>query len=162
MNITNMGLFGVRLIEPDVYVDERGSFRKTFHLDTFHKFGMGIFFAESFCSTNKKDVIRGMHMQDTEKVVYVTSGKVLDVVLDPDTGRCVTTQLSAENGKVMYIPKQYAHGFLSLEDNTTMVYLQTRMYDATRETGIRYDSFGFKWPVKKPIVSQRDMQLPRR
>lgn len=168
MKIIPTKLSGVFVIEPVSFQDERGSFVKTFNKDLFEKFGLETDFKESFCSVSKKDTIRGMHFhhppKEHAKLVYVTRGSLLDVVLDlrknsPTYGKCVTVHLTEENKSMIYISPGFAHGFLSLEDDTTTVYLQTGVYSQEHDDGIHFDSFGMEWQVKNPIVSKRDQSF---
>ena len=144
--------------------DERGLFVKTFHADWLSSEGISLSFRESYYSQSHKQVIRGMHFQapphDHEKLVYVTSGEILDVILDlrtaePTYGQCFTIRLS-EFGSSVLIPKGCAHGFLTLSDSATVVYNVTTEYNPQADQGIRWDSFGFSWPVTTPILSARD------
>ncbi len=98
---------------------------------------------------------------DHEKLIYVPVGSIFDVILDirtgsPTYGQYVTQKLSAENGYMFYIPKGCAHGFLSLEDNTNVTYMQTSIYAGDHDEGILYDSFGLDWNVPSPKISKRD------
>ena len=165
MKVTPTKLDGVFIVETDSFEDERGVFIKIFHLDFFKKNNLDSDFKESFYSISKKNVIRGMHFhlppKDHAKLVYVTSGSILDVVLDlrkksPTYGNFIEIELSQKNRKMIYIPPGCAHGFLSLEDNSCTVYLQTDMYSPEHDSGIRLDSFGMSWGIKKPIISKRD------
>ncbi|MDD4295214.1 MAG: dTDP-4-dehydrorhamnose 3,5-epimerase [Candidatus Omnitrophica bacterium] len=153
----------VLLVENKVFKDARGDFVKLFNSDVFSKLGMEI--KESYYSVSMKDVIRGMHFQlppcDHVKLVSVLEGSVLDVILDlrknsSTYGKYVTIELSANHPGSLYIPKGCAHGFLSLEDNTKMIYYVSTVYAQKLDFGIVYDSFGFQWPVENPIVSERD------
>jgi len=110
-----------------------------------------------------------MHFQipphQLTKIVSVSSGAIEDVVLDirknsNTFGKFFVYRLEAKNGIVLYIPPGFANGFLSLEDNTIVNYLQTSCYNKAHDMGIRYDSFGFEWPVKNPIISERDKSFP--
>ncbi len=115
-------------------------------------------FKECFYSVSKRGVIRGMHLQKgTSKVIFVMRGTALDVVVDKD-GNYTERILYPESGPIT-IPEDYYHGFLALEDNTTMMYLQSELYDPAKERGIRYDSFDFNWPIENPILSERDRNL---
>ena len=164
-----MEISGLFLIKPKKFEDERGKFVKTFHLDTLKKNGLNGDFVESYYSISKKNVLRGMHFQtppyDHEKLVYVPYGSVLDVIVDirkgsPTYGVCVSQVLSASNGQIFYIPKGCAHGFLSLEDNSNVTYMQTTMHAPNNDGGINYDSFGFNWNADDAIISERDQALP--
>lgn len=169
MKTTPTQLPGVIIIEPQVFSDARGSFIKPFHKQTFKELGFEHDFQENFYSLSKKNVIRGMHFQtppqDHAKLIYVPRGEILDVIVDlrngsPTYGQHASVILSAENHKMVYIPKGCAHGFLSLQDDSCTTYLQSTMRSAEHEGGIRYDSFGFDWGVSNPITSERDTQFP--
>ncbi len=169
MKITETKINGVYSIEADNFHDDRGSFIKTFHKETFLQNALDTDFQESFYSISKKGVIRGMHFQippaDHSKLIYVPSGRIIDVVLDirkesPTYGEYVSIELSAENHNMVYIPVGCAHGFISLEDNSVTVYLQSTMRSAEHEAGILFNSFGMDWNVEKPILSKRDQVFP--
>ena len=148
--------------------DQRGSFTKTFHNDAFELQGLENNFRESFFSQNKKNVIRGMHFQsppyDHAKLVYCTSGTILDVILDlrknsHTFGKSVAIEISSNNHKGLYMPRGVAHGFACLTE-ATMVYLTTTVHNPEADRGVRWDSFGFEWPVTKAIMSERDQAFP--
>jgi dTDP-4-dehydrorhamnose 3,5-epimerase len=157
---------GLYLVKPNIFGDERGKFVKTFHHETFQKEGLEVGFVESYYSISQKHVLRGLHFQtppeEHVKLVYVPHGAIVDVVVDirkgsPTYGEYVSQALNAENGYMFYIPKGCAHGFLSLEDNTNVTYMQTTMYAPNSDGGLRYNSFGFDWGVENPITSERDL-----
>ena len=165
MKFVKTDLKGIYIIEPKVFEDNRGQFVKIFHKQTFRGKGLSCDFKESFYSTSRKDVIRGMHFQvppqDHAKLVYVTSGRILDVVLDirknsPTYGKYVPVELSDVNKKSIYIPVGFAHGFCVLSEEATVVYMQTTMHSPEHDAGIRWDSFGMEWGIKNPILSERD------
>lgn len=169
MKITETLLAGVYIIEPDVFHDERGDFVKLFQKETFLDSKLECDFIESYYSISKKNVIRGMHFQtppaDHTKLVYVTSGKIMDVVVDiragsPSYGTYASTELSSENHKLLYIPSGFAHGFRSLQKNSCVVYSQTSKHALENDKGINIYSFGMDWGIKKPIVSARDQAFP--
>ncbi|MCG2724823.1 MAG: dTDP-4-dehydrorhamnose 3,5-epimerase [Elusimicrobia bacterium] len=155
-------------ISPIKHKDSRGSFIKVFNSEIFTAHGFDTDFKENYFSISQKSVVRGMHFQlppkDYSKLVYVSKGEILDVVLDirkssGGYGKFITNNLSAENGKTLYIPKGCAHGFLSLDNDTIVTYLQTEVYSKEFDSGIRWDSFGMKWGLDNPIVSKRDVAL---
>lgn len=165
MKISSTKLSGVFVIETDIFHDDRGIFVKVFHSDIFKENDLNVDFKESFYSISHKNVIRGMHFhlppKEHAKLVYVTSGSILDVILDlrknsPTYGQFSCEKLSQENHKMVYIPVGCAHGFLSLEDNSCTVYLQTTTYSQEYDAGIKIDSFGMDWGIASPIVSGRD------
>lgn len=160
----------LKIIEPDIFMDERGEFIKSFLQSAYLRNSLGAGFVESYYSISKKNVIRGMHFQtppaDHIKLVYVTQGKILDVVLDirkgsPNYGKYFRLELSADNHKAIYIPSGFAHGFLALEDNSCVIYSQTSEYSAENDRGVKFDSFGLDWGIDKHIVSKRDCGFPR-
>ena len=166
MKILETKLGGVYSIEADNFHDERGSFIKTFHKDTFLQNNFNTVFEESFYSISKKNVIRGMHFQippaHHSKLVYVANGAIIDVILDirkesPTYGQHISVALSANNHMMIYIPVGFAHGFMSLIDDSCTVYLQSTMRSAEHESGILFDSFGMDWNTKETIVSKRDL-----
>lgn len=150
--------------------DIRGSFIKTFHYDNFLLNGLQTSFKESYYSTSYKDVIRGMHFQtpphEHEKLVYVTNGKILDVILDLRVKsstylQYITVEL-VEKSSSIYIPKGCAHGFLTLSEEATVVYNVSTVYNPEFDAGVRWDSFGFDWlDVGLPIISPRDRSFDK-
>lgn len=168
-NLQDTTIPGVYEIDFFHISDSRGSFVKTLHKGMLEKNGLESDFAESFYSLNNKGVIRGMHFQtppdDHAKIVYCTQGKLMDVILDirknsPTYGKYINIELSADNFKGVYLPKGTAHGFCTLEDNTCMTYLTTTVHSPTNDGGIAYNSFGYEWPVKDAVHSERDLQFP--
>ncbi|MDR2906529.1 MAG: dTDP-4-dehydrorhamnose 3,5-epimerase [Bacteroidales bacterium] len=160
---------GLLIIKPSSMCDDRGCFDKFFNFDSFEKNNLQTDFKEFYFSNSKKDVIRGMHFQvpphDHTKIVSVSHGAIQDVVLDiqrnsPTFGRFFSCKLDTKEEKALYIPSGFAHGFLALEDNTIVNYLQTSCYSQTHDAGIRYDSFGMEWAIESPILSERDKSFP--
>ncbi len=105
-----------------------------------------------------------MHFQipphDHYKLVYVTKGKILDVILDirstsPSFGMSISFELN-EAGDSVLIPKGCAHGFMALSDEATVVYNVSSVYNSEADKGIKWNSFGFDWPVVEPVISDRD------
>ena len=169
MEFVKTKIEGLMIIKPRIFEDDRGKFVKTFHLDTLKEQGLAGDFKEGYYSKSQKDVLRGMHFQtpthEHEKLVYVPKGAILDVVLDirkdsPTYGTCVSQQLDEHNGYIFYIPKGCAHGFLSLEDNTNVTYMQTSMYAPNNDGGINPQSLGFNWGTDDLIISDRDLTFP--
>lgn len=156
---------GAFVIENKQFKDNRGVFVKTFHENIFRSHGLETNFQESFYSVSKNNVLRGMHFQlppqDHSKLIYVVNGKILDVALDvrktsKTFGRFVAVELSVDNGMSLYLAKGFAHGYMTLSENATVVYMTTTVHSPEHDTGIRWDSFGFDWGSKTPIVSDRD------
>ena len=169
MNIIPTKLSGVFIIETNLFQDERGSFVKTLNRDLYQEKNLPSDFSESFYSISKKNVIRVMHFQtppkDNCKLVFVSAGSILDVVLDirkgsPTFGQYETFELSSANHKMIYISPGFAHGFLAKEDNTCTNYMTTSTYSKENDKGIKPDSFGMEWNVENPIISSRDLSFP--
>lgn len=152
-----------------LFKDHRGSFSKIYSQEIYKKMGLDIPVAEVFFSNSNKNVIRGMHFQepphDQAKIVSCLSGKILDVVLDlrkssPSYGRSVGIELSGENGTTVFIPRGCAHGFYAYEDNSVVCYVVETNHNKDADLGVLWDSFGFEWPSRDAILSDRDLQLP--
>ncbi len=164
-------LKGAYLISSFHAGDNRGGFTKSFEKDIFMDSGITFSLNETFASLSMKNVIRGLHFQTHNpqaKLVSVVAGKVWDVIVDlrpdsPTYKKWVAHELSAENHLSFYIPRGFAHGFASLEDNTVMLYQCDGKYDAETDTGIRFDDseIGINWPIDEmeAIHSARDMKL---
>ena len=169
MEVENTYLSGLKLIHLNKFLDNRGIFLKVFNEDLFLKNNLEINFKESYFSISNKNVIRGMHFQippcEHTKLVYLNHGKVLDVVLDirkssPTYEHYFSIELNLKQPVLIYIPVGCAHGFLSLEDNSMVTYLQTSCYNSKCDKGIKYDSFNMDWGIDTPILSERDLQFP--
>jgi dTDP-4-dehydrorhamnose 3,5-epimerase len=161
------GCFRLRL-KP--YTDARGRFVKTFQVSAFRQHGLAADFREDFYTVSGPGVLRGMHFQvppaDLTKTVGCLAGAVLDAVLDlragsPAYGRHETLRLDADRPELIYIPPGVAHGFLVLEAPAVLCYRQTSEYAPDADRGVRWDSCGIDWGVTAPVVSNRDLALPR-
>jgi dTDP-4-dehydrorhamnose 3,5-epimerase len=168
MNVTDTGLSEVALITPFVFSDARGSFVKPFNRDQYLELGLAARFDETFYSISNRNVLRGFHLQlpphDSEKLVWVSDGAILDVVLDlrtasPTYGRTFSAELSAANFKAMYIPKGVAHAFYVLGESATVIYQVGKCFVPAADSGILWNSAGFDWPCAAPIVSDKDRML---
>ena len=167
MKLINTGFDGLFAIENFFQEDNRGSFTKVFSNDLYEH--VGIYFSpkEIFYSISHKDVIRGMHFQippaDHAKLVYITSGSIIDVVLDirktsKTFGKYFSIQLEA-NKNALYIPSGFAHGFKSLENDSIVVYNQTSCHSKEHDAGMLWNSFNFNWQIENPIISTRDQSF---
>jgi len=162
-------LEGVLIVEQRVYTDLRGSFMKSFSHHLFTSHGLECDFKESYHTQSTKGVIRGMHFQtpphDHAKLIAVVQGTILDVILDlrcasPTYGRYIAVELSHESGRSLYIARGFAHGFCTLSGTAITSYMVTSEYAPDHDVGIYYDSFGFRWPVSDPVLSERDKEHP--
>lgn len=163
-------LKGAFLIENFFVGDNRGGFTKNFEKDIFIDAGIEFQLNETFVSVSMKNVIRGLHFQlhdPQAKLVSVIAGSVWDVIVDlrPDSQtfkQWRAHELSAENHLSFFVPRGFAHGFVSLEDGTVVLYQCDGKYDSETDTGIRFDDpqIGINWPIDdKTIHSERDLHL---
>lgn len=169
MTVLNTEIPAVKIIEQFRAEDHRGIFIKTFHHEQLANAGIDFQLKESFYSVSHQHVLRGMHFHappsDHAKIVFCTQGSILDVALDirmhsPTYGKAVACELSHENHRALYIPKGFAHGFLTLSQQATTFYLVDGVYDAKADGGVLFNSFNFNWPLQQtPIMSDRDLQF---
>ena len=168
-NFEMLPIQGLRLYHPKVASDMRGAFVKTYHRPSFANEGFDFDAQEEFYSTSARGVIRGMHFQIPNhaqaKEVTCLRGSILDVVLDlrldsPTYGQHWSIELSAKKPAVLHIPVGFAHGFLSLEDDSLVHYRCSTPHSPDHDCGIRWNSFGFVWPVANPVLSERDRAFP--
>jgi dTDP-4-dehydrorhamnose 3,5-epimerase len=167
---------GILVIEPKAFHDSRGFFMECYNLDDFVKNGFGEPFVQDNHSQSKKGVLRGLHYQlhpsPMGKLVRCIKGKIFDVGVDirkgsPTFGKWFGDILSGENVKMIYFPPGFAHGFLSLEDDTHVYYKCTGLYSKENERAIIWNDpdVGIKWPQDevggKVILSDRDQAHPR-
>lgn len=164
-------LEGAYLIDNFFVGDNRGGFTKYFEKDIYRTAGIKFSLNETFASVSEKNVIRGLHFQINNpqaKLVSVVKGKVWDVIVDLRISsetykKWIGIELSDANHKALYVPRGFAHGFLSLEDETVMLYQCDGAYDKETDTGIVFndEEIGIKWPIdlEKTIHSTRDMNL---
>jgi len=169
VRIEETDLPGLYIVHNKAFYDERGAFVKTFNEETFKHLGLVSEFRESFYSVSKKGVIRGMHFQLPPaahvKLVYVIHGKIVDVVADirknsPTYGQYKAIELSSDAPCSLYIPIGFAHGFETISEDAIVVYMTTTVHNPKYDSGIRWDSFGYKWSTKMPIISRRDQKHP--
>jgi len=170
MNIQDTQIDGLFVFTPTKYIDARGYFRETFNLQLFRGLiGKEIDFVQDNESVSKRNVLRGLHFQAPPyaqgKLVHVVQGAVWDVAVDlRSQSRSYlhwhAELLSAENGKLFWIPEGFAHGFLSIEENTRFVYKCSNYYNPASEQTLLWNDpvLGIEWNVTNPIVSPKDEQ----
>ena len=171
------GINGLVIIEPTVYEDERGFFMEFYNKKAFEEIDLNVEFVQDNHSKSKKGVLRGLHFQTKHpqgKLVRVTKGSVWDVAVDlrlesPTFSQWKGVYISEENKKMFYIPSGFAHGFITLEDDTEFMYKCTNFYYPEYDSGIRFDDVQIEinWPfeqygIKKDeiILSEKDSKLP--
>jgi dTDP-4-dehydrorhamnose 3,5-epimerase len=168
MKFKELHLMGCYQIIAEPFHDQRGSFTKIYHQEMFDLIGLDLDIAEQYYTVSNKGILRGMHFQvpphDHTKLVTCLSGRVLDIILDlrstsPTFGQFDSLILDSKAGNALYLPCGIAHGFLSLEDNSGLYYSTTTTHHPECDEGIRWNSFGFDWPINSPIISDRDYNL---
>ncbi|TES97804.1 dTDP-4-dehydrorhamnose 3,5-epimerase [Patescibacteria group bacterium] len=160
----------VYVIEPEVFGDQRGFFMETYNKEEFKKHGVNVDFVQDNHSKSKKGVLRGLHFQEKYpqgKLVRVIKGKVYDVAVDlrkssKTFGKWFGIELSAENKKMFWVPGGFAHGFVTLEDDTEFVYKCDQFYHPEDEGGLIWNDPGLKidWPIENPTLSEKDQDFP--
>lgn len=168
---TSLEIPDVILIETRRYGDDRGFFMETFRQAEFAANGISGPFVQDNCSHSAQGVMRGLHYQIPPyaqgKLLVAVQGEIFDVAVDirqgsPTYGQWVGAVLSARNGRMLYIPPGFAHGFCVLSESATLTYKVTDVYMSEYEQGIMWNDpiIGINWPVLDPILSARDKQLP--
>ena len=167
MEIIKSEIPDVLIIKPDVFQDERGYFFESFNEEKFRSYGIDARFMQDNESKSQKGVLRGLHFQKSPnaqgKLVRVMKGAVLDVAVDlrresPYFGKWVSIVLSESNKWMYWIPEGFAHGFLTLEDNTVFFYKCTQLYHKESEGSIRWNDpdLNIDWGNDIPILSEKD------
>jgi dTDP-4-dehydrorhamnose 3,5-epimerase len=172
MKFTETPLKGAYVIELEKRGDERGFFARFFCEREFQDHGLNHHVVQiNNSSSRDRGTLRGMHYQlapkAEDKIVRCLRGSFLDVIIDlrpdsPTFSQHFAIQLTGENRTTLYVPKGFAHGFLTLEDNTEAFYLVTEFYAPDRERGLRYNDpkFGIQWPFEPVVISDKDRQHP--
>ncbi len=161
MKKLNTKFKGLFVVKSKVFFDKRGFFRETFKSKLIRKklvFGCS--------SKSKKNVLRGLHLQNKRsqgKFVTVLKGEIFDVAVDlrknsKTFGKYFSIYLSEKNGKSVFLPQGFAHGFLGVQKENIIYYLCTNYRSAIHEHGIKWNDkdLKIKWPIKKPIISKKD------
>lgn len=169
MKFTELKTKGAFLIELTKHCDERGFFARSFCKDTFNEMGLCSEFVQCNVSFNAQaKTLRGMHFQIKDKsevkLIRCTRGAIYDVIVDlrpesPTFKQWVGVELSEQNSKILYVPEHFAHGFITLCDNTELFYQMSVNFCPGSARGIRYDDPAFKieWPFDPEIISDKDL-----
>lgn len=171
MKVTSLEMAGLVLVELDVFRDTRGFFTERFHLERFRSYGLPTNIAQLNHSRSAPRVVRGMHYQHDPmqgKLVGATRGRIWDVVIDiransQTFGSHFAVELSDDNGKLLWIPAGFAHGFCVLGDEPAdLLYQVDALYNPKTEGGIAWNDpqLGISWPVQGLQCSPRDAQQP--
>ena len=168
IRFTECRLPGCFVLEFPNFRDDRGFFVKSFQRSAFEQRGLEFDFRETFYTESREGVLRGMHFQvppaDHAKLVYCIAGAIQDIALDlrrgsPTFGEYEAFELSAELNNAVYLPRGMAHGFYARSTPSLVMYHVTSEHSPAHDSGVRWDSFGAKWPVGVPITSVRDEGL---
>lgn len=172
--IRSLGLKGLLEIIPERFGDERGFFSETYNSNQFKQAGIDLVFVQDNLSHSaKKGVLRGLHYQippkAQDKLVRVSRGAILDVAVDirrnsATFGKWVSHVVSADNWNQILVPKGFAHGFVTLEENTEVAYKVTAHYSPEHDRAIRFDDqkINIQWPAigVDLILSDKDRTAP--
>lgn len=169
MKVSKLELDGVRLFVPSIIKDRRGSFTEKLNINHFNDFNI----KQINQSVSDKNVFRGFHFQkkpkEQAKYVWVESGAILDIVINiqpdsPDYKKYLIVELTDSNNHHLLVPKGFAHGFISLFDNSKVCYAVDNFYSMEYDSGINFmdESLQIDWPINTDslIVSDKDKHLP--
>jgi dTDP-4-dehydrorhamnose 3,5-epimerase len=165
-------LAGAWVIDPSPHQDERGRFTRAWCAREFEEHGIRFTPVQANVAFSRcRGTIRGMHFQVAPaleaKLVRCTRGAMFDVALDlrpgsPSYGKWWGEELTAENGRMLFVPELCAHGYQTLEDDTEMHYMTSAFYAPASATGVRFDdpAFSIAWPLPVTMVSEQDLGWP--
>jgi dTDP-4-dehydrorhamnose 3,5-epimerase len=167
MEIIQAEIPGLLIIKPDIHTDDRGYFLESYNKKTLARLGFEADFMQDNESFSRKGVLRGLHFQippyEQGKLVRVVSGAALDVAVDLRKnsvffGKWISITLTSENKLMFWMPPGFAHGFLSLQDNTLFSYKCTNAYNREAEKSLRWDDpdLIIDWGISKPVITPKD------
>lgn len=166
MWVTELGLKGLKRIEPRCFTDSRGSFLETYNAPRYRDAGIDVTFVQDNHSRSTRGTLRGLHYRTNPgqaKLVWVASGRIFDVAVDirpnsPTFGRWEGHYLDDESRAQLFIPIGFAHGFCVVSEAADVLYKVSTTYDAAKEGAIRFDDpeIAVAWPIDNPIISARD------
>ncbi|WP_415391624.1 dTDP-4-dehydrorhamnose 3,5-epimerase [Paracoccus sp. SJTW-4] len=171
MRIEESGLPGVLVLTPVRFGDHRGFFSESWNRRTLEQAGVHLpeFVQDNHSLSARAGTLRGLHYQAPPhaqgKLVRCGRGRLYDVAVDARRGsahygRWIGVELSFENGRQLWIPPGFLHGFVTREDDTEIVYKCTAHYDAASDGAVRWDSLGIDWGVEAPVLSDKDAAAP--
>lgn len=172
MGIKKFDIEGLALITPKVFGDNRGFFMESYSFEKFKELGIDtVFIQDNHSLSEKKGTLRGLHFQTNPKaqtkLLRCTRGKIIDVAVDlrknsPTYKKYIAVELSEDNKKMLYIPKGFAHGFVTLTDNVEVQYKVDEYYSADCDRSIKYNDpeINVNWNCENPILSQKDLNAP--
>ena len=171
MHLIETALPGIRIVETDIFGDERGFFLETWQAERYAALGLPDRFVQDNLSRSARGVLRGLHLQHPRaqgKLVYVIEGEIFDVAVDvrvgsPHFGRSVGVMLSAANHRQLWVPPGFAHGFCVASDYALVAYKCTTLYQPGNELGVLWNDpdLAVAWPLTDVTVSPRDQRFAR-
>ena len=172
MRFVETELSGAFVVEADLLEDERGYFTRAFDASLFEQHGMNPVIAQSNLSYNvRRGTMRGLHYQlppvTETKFIRCIRGAIYDVIVDmrpdsPTYRRHIGVELTADNARALYVPGMFAHAYLTLRDDTSVIYEVGEYYTPGHERGLRYDdpALGIEWPIEVEVISEKDRSWP--
>lgn len=172
MELINTEIAEVKIVKPLVFGDNRGWFYESYSYEKLKHLGINTQFVQDNRSySSEKGTLRGIHFQKSPmaqtKLITCTRGRILDVAVDlrkgsPSYLKWVSVELSEENKLMLYIPKGFGHGFVTLTDNVEVLYKVDEYYSKENDRSIKFDDeeIGVNWGVQNPILSQKDLTAP--
>jgi len=171
MEVRDTPIEGLKIVQPKVWGDARGHFFESYSEAAFKAAGLPTDFVQDNQSLSAKGILRGLHFQKPPyaqgKLVRVIKGAVLDVVVDlrsssPTYGQHFAMELNEDNKTMFWIPPGFAHGFLTLADDTIFVYKVTGLYNKESEGGLLWNdpALGINWGIENPLLSDKDRIQP--
>ena len=172
MRFTETNIVGAWVIDANPHEDDRGRFMRAWCRREFAEHGIDFVPVQANMGLSiRKGTLRGMHFQEVPaleaKLVRCTKGTIFDVVLDirlgsPSYGEWYGTELSAENGRMLYLPEHCAHGYQTLVEYTEIYYMASEFYTPSSARGVRFDdpAFRIQWPLVATVVSEQDRNWP--
>jgi len=171
MKVSETELEGVLLIEPRVFSDSRGHFLEAYQETRYAAAGIQGPFVQDNLVMSARHVLRGLHLQNPHgqgKLVQALEGEIFDAAVDArwgssSFGKWFGAILSAANHRQIYVPPEFAHGYVVLSDGALVSYKTTDFYTPDAETAVAWDDpdIGIDWPVADPVLSERDAAAPR-
>lgn len=172
MELINTEIAEIKIVKPLVFGDNRGWFYESYSYEKLKQLGIDTQFIQDNRSySSEKGTLRGIHFQKSPmaqtKLITCTRGRILDVAVDLRKGsptylKWVSVELSEENKLMLYIPKGFGHGFVTLTDNVEVLYKVDEYYSKENDRSIKFDDkeIGVNWGVQNPILSQKDLTAP--
>ncbi len=172
MKFIETSLKGAYILELELIKDNRGFFARYFCEEEFKKHGLNPDISQISIAVNeKKGTLRGMHFQkkphEEAKIVRCIRGSIYDVIIDlrkdsPTFKKWFSTEIKEHDYKMIYLPEGFAHGYMTLEDNTEVTYHMSKAFHVESYVGVRWDdpAFNIKWPTTNPIISDKDKNYP--